>query len=587
MIHFRFSDKDSRYLFLKFDNNEDYQKLQELKAAINLTDPVCYLSTFQGEPFTQDFLYEYNQASGNTIFYCSIGLWQIIYKWLKNHDIPYDGLDPDRFKKTLPHSYDEFKSIVDSWNLSRSPREYQYKSAYNILSWNRSVSELATRAGKTLISYIVFRYSMEYLGVKKILMIVPSVDLVKQGFQDFKDYAEFFNTECLWSGGKIVQSSNLTIATYQTLINYLDKTNKKFNPDFFNGYDIVFVDETHRATAASIKTIISQPFMKDITYAFGMTGTLPKEWTIDNYTVHALLGAKIQCIEARELMDAGYISNIKIFQHQLSYTDREKTIDTWTRCAEYCASEYLYEEKTTRNGTKKQEKISRENPHFLIQHEKRFPEGLKIAKDTIFAQTDKTVIEKKLEYKKTLMNLIKSTGKSNLLHIETMMVHFFEERIDYLINILRFNCNNGNTLILAQHREYIKHVYDRLVEAFPDRKVLYVIGGSKDRKTVKEQLMKEKDAILVAGYQLMSTGITLPNLHHGVLFESYQKDSLITQSLGRGLGLVEGKSQYELHDITDCFMQKYATNKIELQGKKRQTVYRERKYPFDVIVQKI
>ena len=80
---------------------------------------------------------------------------------------------------------------------------------------------------------------MIYLGVKKILMIVPGIDLVKQGYEDFKEYSEFFNAECIWSGGKVVESSNLTIATYQSLVNFLDKKNKEYHAQFAKSGAIV------------------------------------------------------------------------------------------------------------------------------------------------------------------------------------------------------------------------------------------------------------------------------------------------------------------------------------------------------------
>lgn len=577
MIHFRFSDKDPRLLFLKPEDNIDYQNLIKLQEYLNQVDPICYLPSYEGEPFTQDFLYEYKQSSEKIIFYCSIGLWHVIYRFFKKENIEFDGLDQNRFKRKLPHSFEEFKKIVESWNLSKSPRPYQYESAYKILQWKQSVSELATRAGKTLISYMIFRYAMEYLGVKRILMVVPSVDLVKQGFNDFKEYADFFHSECLWSGGKVVESSNLTIATFQTLVNYLNKESKKYNPHFFDQYDCLFVDETHRATALSVKTILQQPFIARCKMIFGMTGTLPKE-SIPMFTVHALLGARIQTIEAKELMDQGYISKVKIQQHFIKYKDPIKTLDTWIRCAEYSLSEF--DEVPNKDNPRKRDRIKLENPDFLIAFKKTLPQGIVIARNTINKIEDKTDLEKKLLYKKSLENMVTKIKSTNLSHIEMMMVHFFDERIDYLIDILRNDCINGNTLILAEHREYIKHVHEKIKKAFPDRKVLCVIGGSKDRKTVKEQLATEKDAILVAGYKLMSTGITLPNLHYGVLFESYKADSLITQSIGRGLGLVEGKEEYTVYDIVDCFKSKYASQKIAMQGKARQEIYENRKYPY-------
>ena len=184
MIHFVFTEQDTRYLFLKFDTKEDEKHLRELKDHLNLVDPICYLPTYTGIPFTQDFIWEYVQPGGTKIYYCSIGLWQVIYNFFNKNRIPYDGLLENQhlFKRKLRHSFDEFKEIVKSWGLKYEPRPYQYEAAYKILQWYSSVSELATRAGKTLISYMIFRYSMEYLGVKNILMIVPSIDLVKQAF---------------------------------------------------------------------------------------------------------------------------------------------------------------------------------------------------------------------------------------------------------------------------------------------------------------------------------------------------------------------------------------------------------------------
>lgn len=353
MIHFVFSDKDTRYLFLKYDDEFDEQWLKSSNKHVNLTDHlnlvdrICYLQTYNGPPFTQDFLFSYVQPTGQTIYYCAIGLWQEIYKFFKTNNVPFDGLleNSHFFKRNISHTFEEFKDIVDSWNLKYKPHPYQYEAAYKILQWRQSVSELATRAGKTLIAYMIFRYSIEYLNAKKILMIVPSIQLVTQGYNDFKEYAEFFNTECVWGGGKLVESANLTIGTFQSLIKFLDKGTKskpnlKYNPSFFDGYDIVFVDETHRATAKQIKTIISQPFMKDTKISFGMTGTIPPKETIEYYCLKALLGATIQEIKPIELMNEGYISKVRIYQTKLEYKNIDKQLDIFIKCAEYGLSEF-------------------------------------------------------------------------------------------------------------------------------------------------------------------------------------------------------------------------------------------------------
>lgn len=636
MIHFCFTEKDPRYLFLKYDNETDLKCLRITQKYVNLVDPICYLPTYTGIPFTQDVLWEYKQSNGNIIFYSAIGMWQVYYNYFKEQKWEFDGLTPNWFKYDIPHTFEQFKNIVESWNLKITPRPYQYEAAYKVLQWKRSVSELCTRSGKTLIAYMIFRYAMEYIGAKRILMIVPSIELVKQAYDDFKEYAEFFQTECIWGGGKLVQSANLTVGTFQSLIKFLDKKNKKYNPEFFNGYDIVFVDETHKATAAQISTIISQPFMRDVKIAFGLTGTIPKDHTIPRYLLHSLLGAKIQTIRSKELMDKGYLSPVKIYQCRLHYKNNDKNntkqLNTWFECAEYCLGEdIIYKDtkeltipeqpkrlsypKQKKNETDEEYKkrcddidyrndkrlaawkikcdeinkkgvvtinrrLMKKEPKFLLQYEKKFPEGLQLVKDKAYENCTE---ESLLSYKKLLEKAITASTGANMLHIEVMMNHFFDERIDYLITILK-KCPH-NTLVLAQHREYIKYVYEKVKAAFPDRPVLYVIGGSKDKKIFKETLKGCDNAILIAGYAIMGTGITLSNLAYEVLLESYKSDTLIRQSLGRTLAKAkpEGITQATIYDITDCYDRKYASSKILGQGKERIKIYNSQEFDNEVI----
>ena len=56
MIHFKFSESDNRYLFLKCDSKYDHLQIQKLKEHMNLIDPICYLPTYTGPRYTQDFL---------------------------------------------------------------------------------------------------------------------------------------------------------------------------------------------------------------------------------------------------------------------------------------------------------------------------------------------------------------------------------------------------------------------------------------------------------------------------------------------------------------------------------------------------
>lgn len=572
MIHFIFSEKSKKYLFLKGDSIQDKDTFDKMKMVFNLVDPICYLPSYKGPKFTQDFLYEYTNKSGQKIYYCSIGMWQEIYKYCRDNNIAYDGLDAKMFKRDIKHSLDEFKEIVNSWGLKFPPRPYQYEAAYNVLCWNRSLSQIATRAGKTLISYLVFRYAMEYLNVKKILMIVPSIDLVKQAYNDFNEYAEFFKTECIWSQGKLVESSNLTVGTFQSLIKFIDRKSNKYNPAFFNNYDLIFVDEVHRATAEQVKTIISQPFMENVQISFGMTGTLPKEHTIERYTLAALMGPKIQNISPKELMDGGYISNVEIRQKMIHYLNEAKVNKAYIRAAEYRLSDYVLKDG---------EKVDVENPEFLFRHVKKLPAALTMYKQTysqrqLFTEESNESID--ADYIKLLGSLVQASEATNALSVEAMMVHLMDERTAYIKDILKV-CDR-NTLLLATHVEYIKYLYNEITESFPDKKVFMIVGGvnGKTRAKINKELKENDNCILIASYATCSTGLTFGNLCYGLFCESYKSNVINMQSIGRGLGLVDNKDKYILYDLVDCFK----TSKIMLQGKEKQKIYKENCYNYTI-----
>ena len=590
MIHFVFSEKDTRYLFLKYDTPEDekwlapnncYEKQHNLTNYLNLIDPKCHLKNYNGPMLVEEFLFEYVQGNGKKIYYCSIGLWQEIYKFFRDNKVEYDGLEAGFFKRSIQHTFQEFKDIVDSWGMKFNPRPYQYECAYKILNWKRSVSELATRAGKTLIAYMIYRYAVEYLGAKRMLMIVPSIDLVQQGFNDFNDYKEFFKMECIWAGGELVESSNLTIGTFQSLIKFLEKKdskgrpNKKYNPHFFDGYDIVFVDETHRAKANQIKTIISQPFMLDVKIAYGMTGTLPAERTIDRFCIHSLIGAKIQEITTAQLKEAGYISDIEIYQYRLKYRNIEKQLKLFIQCAEYCLCNYIEVDNPKKPGQKKRVELSKDQQHFLIKYEKSMPIGLQMARNNIYEDPLKSDIMKDIEWVNLLKLMMADAAGANGLMVERMMIHSMSERVDILCNEILPKCDK-NTLILCHHTEYINYLTDIIEEKFGKEHIVVKITGSvspKKRNQIKQQLKDNNNCILIASYGCMSTGITLSDLCYGVFFESFKSNVVNMQSIGRGLGLSDIKDKYRLFDIVDCF-DNTITNKIFLQGLERIKIYK-------------
>ena len=152
------------------------------------------------------------------------GLWKEVVDICKEYDLPLSmsGIT-NIFDGTI--TQDAFDTWVEGFFAGSSikPRDYQIDAAFKILKYRRCLAELATSAGKTLISFMVIAYLMEVLGKKKILMIVPNVSLVIQATGDFDEYNRSklsLKIQQIYAGVKLRPSSNIVVGTYQSLVNY-------------------------------------------------------------------------------------------------------------------------------------------------------------------------------------------------------------------------------------------------------------------------------------------------------------------------------------------------------------------------------
>ena len=120
-----------------------------------------------------------------------------------------------------------------------TPRDYQIEAAYNILKFRKCLAELATSAGKTLISFLTVAYMIEHKKAEKILFIVPNVSLVVQAHEDFHEYNHKnridIRIQQIFAGQAIKANKNIIIGTYQSLI--------KKDAAYFTEFDAVIVDE--------------------------------------------------------------------------------------------------------------------------------------------------------------------------------------------------------------------------------------------------------------------------------------------------------------------------------------------------------
>lgn len=247
-----------------------------------------------------------------------IGLWYEAKKICEEYNIPLTikGLDTV-IDQTL--KVEEIQEWTDEFfkDHEYKPRDYQVMAAFKILKYRRSISELATSAGKTLITFMVFAYLIQKGQMQRAVMIVPNTNLVIQGFQDFHDYNKGklqLNIYQVYGGQNEVLTSNtnIIIGTYQSLC--------KKKKEFFDQVDTLCVDEVH-GMATSVKNIVSKCTKADL--RFGLSGTLKDDQTADYFTFQAFIGPKVFKITPDFLFKNKYATPVNIKIIKMDYASEE------------------------------------------------------------------------------------------------------------------------------------------------------------------------------------------------------------------------------------------------------------------------
>lgn len=249
--------------------------------------------------------------------YLPVGLWMELLAINEKFTlgITIEGLDkiidPDV-------KYPEFKAWIEEFFKDgigpekKMPRDYQIEASYKIAKFKISSQELATNAGKTLITFMALAYLMSKGKVKRFLMIVPTTGLVIQGFDDFQEYGAYrldMKFQQVHGEEKVMRSdANVVMGTYQSLV--------KKDPEYLASFDMIFVDEAHSTPAVSIKKIVAQ--CTSWKYRFGLSGTLTSagEDTADFYTIQMCLGPMVGKISPDFLIKNKYAAavNVKIIR---------------------------------------------------------------------------------------------------------------------------------------------------------------------------------------------------------------------------------------------------------------------------------
>jgi superfamily II DNA or RNA helicase len=191
-------------------------------------------------------------------------------------------------------------------------RDYQVEVINNFLKNPQSMQEVATGAGKTLIT-AVLSHRCEAHG--RTVIIVPNKSLVTQTEDD---YINMGLDVGVYYGDRKEFGKTHTICTWQSL-NILLKNTKNARAEvtigeFLEGVVCIMVDEVHMAKADALKTLLTG-VMSHIPIRWGLTGTVPKE-DFESVSIVCSLGPVTNKISAKELQDKGVLAqcNVNVLQ---------------------------------------------------------------------------------------------------------------------------------------------------------------------------------------------------------------------------------------------------------------------------------
>jgi superfamily II DNA or RNA helicase len=194
-------------------------------------------------------------------------------------------------------------------------RDYQLDAINGFMEHPQGLQELATGAGKTIITATLSALCEPY---GRTLVIVPNKGLV---VQTEEDYINVGLDAGVYFGDRKDLNKTHTICTWQSL-NILDKKSKGVTDEevltlaeLLDGVVCVIVDEVHMAKADVLKNLLSQN-LANAPIRWGLTGTVPKE-EINFHSILATLGPVVNRISAHHLQEKGVLSQCHVNVVQL------------------------------------------------------------------------------------------------------------------------------------------------------------------------------------------------------------------------------------------------------------------------------
>ena len=428
-----------------------------------------------------------------------IGLWTelIRYAYLKNVRLDFDPkineiLQDTKIEfNTFKYYVDGlFEKAVDENGNSVEMRSYQLEGVFKLLKFRKACVEVTTSGGKTLMSYILFKFLRDVKQVKKTLYIVPNKNLAVQSYEKYDKYEDWIQGSRNYLPAYLcgdmskkqrekVPNADVLFATYQSLANIKEN-------EFFDKFDSVIVDECHHSRASTIKRILKR--CHNTKYVFGMTGTFPKEDSFDRFVIESFIGPLVFKLTAFELINV-HKAATPIY-----------VINTYLNYASESEKKMLYESR------KMKDKDDVGTGMRLLEQEMMF-------------------VNKNYNRMKYICDLVSKSKQNTLV----------------LFNEVKDSKGYGRKIF-----EYLKENTDKTV--------FYADGhtDAKTRDYYNKRMDEDEtcNTVIVGSQGTYSEGIDIANIGIIILAESFKSENILRQSIGRGMRL-GNKEKVVMFDIID------------------------------------
>ena len=264
---------------------------------------------------------------------------------------------------------------------------------------------------------------------------------------------------------------------------------------FISAYTAVIVDETHKSVCESIKTCLSKMIYAE--YRYGVTGTLPDEYIIEP-----------QCKKGWDVRGTAEKHRLGDLFIIYGYIGRKL-------CSKPTAE--------------------------LIE------EGV---------LSDLNIVNVILSYSDEM----RKTNYNRVYVEEVRTVNEYCDRQKAIKMILEVS-KGKNTLILVKELKHLDRIYKYIESEFPNLKLYRIEGKVKGKVRLEyiKEVEDQENAVIVATYGTLSTGINIKRLHNIIAASSYKDKKVIIQSLGRGLRVHEHKDGLTYFNLADDL--RYKTSK--------------------------